>query len=222
MAPVVPCIAAEAFRSFAPLRLDAVERGQEHEDHQGNLKVQVDQVESGDLEKPEVLLVEVKTVRLGEEVHEAGGANAGDEGEGQRHASELSEDSRGRDGEPPEDAVRTTRDDRVSQESSEDRAQKGGDGGQDGRVDGRLDHIGARQVAEVVERKRVVGVEKGADPDDHRGKDEKETDVQEIGDGADPVERKAPAAQKWAADVGCYSRTSGYCQAIAASQCATT
>ena len=80
MAPVVPRIAAEAFRSFAPLRLDAVERGQEHEDHQGNLKVQVDQVESGDLEKPEVLLVEVKTVRLGEEVHEAGGANAGGTG----------------------------------------------------------------------------------------------------------------------------------------------
>ena len=187
-----------------------------------DLEIEVHQLDAGDLEQPEILLVEVKTVSLGEEVDKPSRSDGGDERERERNASELGKDPRRRDREAPEDAVRASRDDRVREEGSEDCAQECGDSRQDGGVDARLDDVGARQVAEVVEREGIVGVQKRADPDDHRRQDQKEADVGEVRNCADPVERKPPAAQQWAADAGGYSRTSGDRQAIAASQCAWT
>src|SRR2546427_13155133 len=132
MTPVVPCVSAAPRGSIAPLRRDAVERGEEDEAHQRDLEIEVHQLDAGDLEQPEILLVKVKTMALGEEVDKPRRPDAGDERERERHASELGKDARCRDCEAPEDAALASRDDRVGQEGSEGGAQEGGDSREDG------------------------------------------------------------------------------------------
>src|SRR5205814_1393803 len=91
VAPVVPRVPAQAFSCLAPLRLDPVQGGQEYQHHERDLEVEIDEVEAGDLEQPQVVLVEVEAVALGKQVDEAGRPDAGDERKRKRDASELRE-----------------------------------------------------------------------------------------------------------------------------------
>src|SRR4029077_2736168 len=89
VAPVVPGAPSKALGGLAPLRLYPVDCGQKDQDHQRDLKVEVDELEALELVDPEAVGVEVKVVLLCEQVDEAGGTDRGEEGEGQGDAAEL-------------------------------------------------------------------------------------------------------------------------------------
>src|SRR5437667_272464 len=89
IAPVVPGTAAETLGRLAPLRTDAVERRQEHEHHQRDLEVCVDQGQAAELVQPHAIRKDVDSMVLQEHSDNAHGPQRRDECEDQRYASEL-------------------------------------------------------------------------------------------------------------------------------------
>src|SRR5579864_7064687 len=75
VAPVMPGAAAEALGRLSPLRPDAVERRQEHEHHQRDLEVQVDQRYAGWIVEPHAVGIDVDAVALEKDVDETDGAD---------------------------------------------------------------------------------------------------------------------------------------------------
>src|SRR5438876_1098423 len=91
IAPVVPGAAAKAFGRLSPLRADAVECRQKDEDHQRDLKVGIDQHQTRQLREPHAIREDVDAALLKPQPDETDAPDGGDEGEGQRHATELGE-----------------------------------------------------------------------------------------------------------------------------------
>src|SRR6202040_336460 len=91
--PVMTRTTSEALGRLAPLRADAVHSGQEDEDHQRDLEVQVNDLQPPQVVEPDAPGIEIQMVLGRPEVDKAGRADGGDERERERHAPELCEDA---------------------------------------------------------------------------------------------------------------------------------
>src|SRR6202022_4930811 len=77
VAPVVPGAAAQAFGRLAPLRTDAIERWQEHEDHERDLEVRVDKGQAAQLVQPHAVGEDVDAAVLKEQRDKTDGSDRG-------------------------------------------------------------------------------------------------------------------------------------------------
>ena len=135
VAPEGPGPTAQAGRRVVPLLAEAVERGQEDDEHQRDLEIGVDDDEARQGEQPGRIVGtgDLEDV-LEEEGHQAGAGERRQEGEGEHDPAELGEHARCRDDHLAQLAVRVTPGDGPGKEPTED-------GADDRRADGQLDRL---------------------------------------------------------------------------------
>src|SRR5579859_2090953 len=218
VAPVVPAVAAKALRRLAPLRADAVERGQKDQDHQGNLEVQVDQYKAGELVQPDAVRVDVDAVVLQVNGNEARATDGRDEGEGKRHATELGEHAGHRSDHASEQPLRVSEHDRIGEDRTSDGAYDGAHEREKKTVQVRTHNVALRQGGlDLGECRIAILVEEGTGHDDGSREEQEEADIRKERYDADPGQRKTPAAPDGATG-GHYSRPVGCRQEMAAAQ----
>ena len=155
--PVLPPRGAEAARGLLPLRTQAVERGEDHQEHQRDLEVEVDQHQAGHVPQDEAVLREVVAGAVQPLGDQTLRAQRGQEDEGQRQAAEVGQHAGGGGDRAVREAVAPRAGDRDRERQAEDRAQ---DRAEHGQLDADGEGVPVRVLHRRgdVRQRRVAGV----------------------------------------------------------------